>query len=400
MNKLIELIEKYFNKYKELIMYVFFGGLTTVVNWIVFFPLRYFLEAYWPSLGSFWPGMESQLRVQIANAVSWCAAVIFAYYTNKKFVFKSKTDTKEESIREFEGFVGARFLSLIIESVWLIVGVSALHIGENIAKIIGAVVVVIFNYVAGKLFIFKDKDAGNNKFVKFLKEKLAPAVFTKTPSLKHVHNIIARYIVRILGLLAVAATPLYCCFITEYFYYSDKEKFTSFLQSRPESVIFGLTAVYLLYIVILLLVKKGWIASLVASVSMSLIAAENFSAVVLTGSCLSPSALNFETLFGFFKTGLPVNYILMIAAALLLAAVAFFAKTDVPLRWYVRVPAALLISIFIICSVSGEQKVSRLLDSRNLYIKETETQLSDSDYNGFTTSFIINAVGGDVRNPK
>lgn len=151
MKKIKELILKY----KELIVYVIFGGLTTVVNLVVFTIFSKLL------------GDEKYL---ITNVIAWFAAVIFAYVTNKLWVFESKSWAGKVLLKEIPSFFAARVLSLLIEEAGLFLLVDLLSFkeisfeilsfeitGELIAKVVLAVVVVIVNYVFSKLIIFKKK---------------------------------------------------------------------------------------------------------------------------------------------------------------------------------------------------------------------------------------------------
>lgn len=153
-------IKALFNKYREAILYVIFGGLTTVVNFIAL------------KLCNMAVGEKFYL---ISNVVAWFAAVIFAYVTNKLFVFESKSWALRVLLREIPTFAGARVLSLGIEELglWLLVDICRMdgiswHVlsfdigGIMIAKLILAVVVVILNYIFSKLVIFK-KNRSTNK---------------------------------------------------------------------------------------------------------------------------------------------------------------------------------------------------------------------------------------------
>lgn len=147
-------------KYKELILYVLFGGLTTLVNFVV---LKLCNMAF---------GEDIYL---VSNVIAWLASVIFAYVTNKLFVFEVRSWAPKILVREIVSFAGARVLSLGIEEagLWLLVDICAMDKltwsvlsfdigGIMIAKLILAVVVVILNYIFSKLFIFK-KNRGNKK---------------------------------------------------------------------------------------------------------------------------------------------------------------------------------------------------------------------------------------------
>ena len=130
---------KKFKLTKELVLYVVFGALTTVVSFGFYYVCNTVLGIHYLA----------------SNIVSWILAVLFAYITNKLFVFESKGLSRKELLREFFAFIAARLVSLGMEELglWLMIGV--LRWNENIAKLIMQVVVVIANYVFSKLFIFK-----------------------------------------------------------------------------------------------------------------------------------------------------------------------------------------------------------------------------------------------------
>lgn len=153
---MIETIKKLFNKYKELINYVFFGVLATIV-----------------SIGSFkiFDVILGEHLYMLSNVISWIITVIFAYFTNKLWVFQSKSWKPNVVVRELIGFFGARLFSLGVEELGLWLMIDKMNIGtigfeildfdvngNLIAKVIMQVVIVILNYIFSKLIIFKKKD--------------------------------------------------------------------------------------------------------------------------------------------------------------------------------------------------------------------------------------------------
>lgn len=149
------MIKKLFLKYKEIISYVFFGVLATIVNLVSFKLFELIL---------------GERLYLVTNVVSWLITVIFAYFTNKLWVFESKSWKANVVVKELIGFFGARIFSLVVEEagLWLMIDIChmgniswdilSININGNmIAKIIMQVVVVILNYVFSKLIIFKKK---------------------------------------------------------------------------------------------------------------------------------------------------------------------------------------------------------------------------------------------------
>ena len=137
----MELIRELFKKYREQISYLFFGVLTTVVNFLAF--------AIISELGV----IKGEFSETIANTIAWFCAVLFAFFTNKFWVFKHQSDSP--LLREFLTFFGARALSGVIENGGFALFVDVLHFNKWLIKIAIAVFVVIFNYVLSKFLIFK-----------------------------------------------------------------------------------------------------------------------------------------------------------------------------------------------------------------------------------------------------
>lgn len=124
---------------RELISYLFFGVCTTAVNYIVFFALKQLLD------------------YRIANAAAWLASVLFAYVTNKIWVFESHTHGISNILREFGTFTGSRVLSGLFDMGFLILAVEWMGMNEWLAKLIDGVVVVVLNYIFSKLLVFRSK---------------------------------------------------------------------------------------------------------------------------------------------------------------------------------------------------------------------------------------------------
>ena len=131
-NKLFDL----YKKYKEIINYLIFGGLTTLIS---IFTYALFAKVF-------------HIDYLISNVLSWIIAVLFAYITNKIFVFESKS---KKNIKEITSFFFFRVVSLIMEMVILYIFVDMLHIDDLVTKIIAQIIVIVSNYVFSKVFVFK-----------------------------------------------------------------------------------------------------------------------------------------------------------------------------------------------------------------------------------------------------
>ena len=137
IQKLRQLIEKYW----DILSYLFFGVLTTVVNYVVYLPCYNLLG----------------FSAVVSNGIAWVVAVAFAYLTNKPFVFKSNDWSAKTVIPELSRFVGCRIGSGLAESLILLVAVDLLGWNGNIWKLLTNVLVVILNYVGSKLLVFRKK---------------------------------------------------------------------------------------------------------------------------------------------------------------------------------------------------------------------------------------------------
>ena len=128
-------------KYWDVLMYLLFGGLTTLVSFLVY-ALFYNVFEY---------------SATVSNVVSWVIAVAFAYLTNKPFVFKSYDWSLKIVCPELGKFVGCRIGSGIFETAFLALTVDVLNWNGLVMKVVASIVVVILNYIASKLFVFKTK---------------------------------------------------------------------------------------------------------------------------------------------------------------------------------------------------------------------------------------------------
>lgn len=139
--KIIEL----FKKYREIIVYLIVGVMTTIVSWAAKFLFNFIFYA-----GTAYPTAAQNLVLSIVN---WVAGVAFAYPTNRRFVFESKDPN---ILPESTKFVLSRVSTLILDAVVMQILV-AVGLDLYIATLISAVLVVIANYVFSKVFVFKKK---------------------------------------------------------------------------------------------------------------------------------------------------------------------------------------------------------------------------------------------------
>jgi len=151
-------VKELYKKHKEIISYIFFGALTTAVSFISYslFVLLFNALGLWSVMF-----LGATLSVNLANLISWVCAVLFAFITNKLWVFESKSFEKSVALPEFVKFVSSRIATGVLEIVlvpfliWIGLSQSLLGIDGLIAKLIVTVLVIILNYILSKLLIFK-----------------------------------------------------------------------------------------------------------------------------------------------------------------------------------------------------------------------------------------------------
>lgn len=136
---------------RELISYVVFGLLTTLVNWLAYWLLTslFGLDSHPAGSGDY------KLVATLCNGAAWIISVVFAYFTNKRFVFLSR-EKRSSAWREFALFVSARLMSYLLFDL-LLFRLCLNLMGDKLAKLLMNVLVVIFNYFASKFVIFQKK---------------------------------------------------------------------------------------------------------------------------------------------------------------------------------------------------------------------------------------------------
>ncbi len=144
-------LKEFANKHKEALLYLLFGGLTTLVSILSF---------------AIFNSLLGEDKYLISNLISWVISVIFAFFTNKNFVFSSKATDRKTLLSEGGKFLSARVVSLGLEELilWLMLDVFGLADfalafldGETISKTVATVFVVMANYFFSKFIIFKKK---------------------------------------------------------------------------------------------------------------------------------------------------------------------------------------------------------------------------------------------------
>ena len=137
----LRVLEPFYRKHKEALLYLFFGGLTFLVSMAAF-------ALFYQVLG---------LNELAANALSWVFAVLFAFFTNRTWVFHAPTQNPGEFLKQMSSFFGGRVATLLAEEAILLIFVTLLRLPALPVKTAAQVVVIVLNYFVSKRFVFQEK---------------------------------------------------------------------------------------------------------------------------------------------------------------------------------------------------------------------------------------------------
>ncbi|SDY19363.1 GtrA family protein [Lachnobacterium bovis] len=135
----LNIFNPFYKKNKEILLYLFFGGLSFIVSVATYALFN----------------VPMKMDALIANVLSWIITVMFAFLTNRVWVFASPTDNIKDFMKQMLSFYSGRIITLVIEETILLVFINMLGFGSLLVKIVAQVVVILLNYVISKLFIFK-----------------------------------------------------------------------------------------------------------------------------------------------------------------------------------------------------------------------------------------------------
>lgn len=138
---MIQKLRSLIKKYWDILTYLVFGVLTTVVNYAIYLPIFNFCG----------------ISAAVSNMIAWVGAVIFAFLTNKPFVFHSHDWSAKTTLPELIKFVSCRVASGVLETVILFLAVDLMAWNGNIWKMVTQVLVIVINYVGSKLLVFRNK---------------------------------------------------------------------------------------------------------------------------------------------------------------------------------------------------------------------------------------------------
>lgn len=136
----LRIFESFYKEHKEVLLYLFFGALTFIVSVVTFAIFSVVME----------------MNELIANTFSWIIAVILAFLTNRKWVFRAPTDTVIEFFSQMLSFGTGRVITLVIEEIILLVFITWLGFSRMVIKIVAQIFVIIINYFISKILIFRE----------------------------------------------------------------------------------------------------------------------------------------------------------------------------------------------------------------------------------------------------
>lgn len=132
----------FYKKYKEVLLYLFFGGLAFFLN-----------------IGLFWFfDVVLGLNALVANVICWVLCVLFQFFTNRTWVFDGKTEGTFEFLKQMGSFFGGRVFTLIVEEVILAIFITRLGCRTMVVKLTAQAIVILLNYFISKLIVFRKND--------------------------------------------------------------------------------------------------------------------------------------------------------------------------------------------------------------------------------------------------
>lgn len=136
---IVRKFKPFYEKHKDIVLYIFFGGLTTVVSFVTFW---FFVDVV-------------NLHELIANTFSWIFAVAFAFFTNRIWVFNSPTKTVKDFLIQMVLFYGGRLLSFAVEMGIIYIFITLLGYNDLVVKLSATIIVLILNYIISKVIVFR-----------------------------------------------------------------------------------------------------------------------------------------------------------------------------------------------------------------------------------------------------
>ena len=205
------------------------------------------------------------------------------------------------------------------------------------------------------------------------------------------------------GCIVLLIFPALCFIILEYMHFSNKSAFFSFVAARSGVIFFDLICVYLIFSILIIILKRARYASVIFGFFIILVAVTNYYKRGLTGDYFYPWDIlqtpNIPILIGYINFSLPVLYIFFLICIVVAIILICIPRISVPFKWYIRVPLVLLLAGAAFFAVSTPARVSKLLNNNGLFLEDMALQQSNYDYNGFTAATIVNILSGQIQKP-
>ncbi len=135
----MDIIKRVYIKNKEVILYLFFGGLAFFLNIGLFALLN----------------GACHMNELIANVICWCVCVLFQFVTNRNWVFDANMGGTDRMMKQLASFVGGRLFTLAIEEAIIAVFITWLGFNSMIVKLVAQFVVIVLNYIISKTLVFR-----------------------------------------------------------------------------------------------------------------------------------------------------------------------------------------------------------------------------------------------------
>jgi len=138
---IVSMIKRLLIKYRDIVLYGVFGVLTTLVN----------IVSYW------FMAHPLTMGTMISTVLAWVLSVLFAYFTNRKWVFRSKATGYDAIVKEIVSFFACRIATGVVDWACMFVFVELLRFDDVVIKVLANIVVIVLNYVGSRLFVFRQK---------------------------------------------------------------------------------------------------------------------------------------------------------------------------------------------------------------------------------------------------
>ncbi|MBP3273448.1 MAG: GtrA family protein [Butyrivibrio sp.] len=138
----LNIFEPFYKKYKEALLYLFFGGLTFFLSIFLF----WFMDNV------------MHLNELVNNTIDWVICVAFQFFTNRTWVFDGKVETKKDFVKQAGSFTAGRLFTLVVEDLLIYIFITLLGFPKMAVKLAATFVVIVLNYIISKLIVFRKKE--------------------------------------------------------------------------------------------------------------------------------------------------------------------------------------------------------------------------------------------------